>query len=111
VIKNELLTRLNNKSLITDAISVTSITIGVVLLVGGLFITILATSLPTKVSGVNSIAQSIVFLMDQIPGIPLSLEDLINNGLTTIGIVSWVIALTFFLSDLGCGRRANLPSG
>jgi hypothetical protein len=101
VIKSALLTRFNNKSLIADALFITSITVGVVLLVGGLFVTILAASLPAKVSGVDSMAQSIVFVMGQIPGIPLSLGDLINNGLATVGIVSWIIGFDILLVGLG----------
>jgi hypothetical protein len=101
VIKSEPLTRFNNKSLIADALFITSITVGVVLLVGGLFITILSASLPTKVSGVDSMTRSIVFVMGLIPGIPLSFGDLVNNGLAIVGIVSWIIGFDVLLVGLG----------
>lgn len=101
MIKSALLAWVSNKSLIADVIFVTSMTSGVVLLVGGLFITILAASLPERISGVDSLAQSIVFVMGQIPGVPLSLEDLINNGLATVGIVSWIIGFDVLLVGLG----------
>jgi hypothetical protein len=46
-------------------------------------------------------AQSIVFVMDQILGIPLSPGDLINNGFATVGVVSWIIGFDVLLVGLG----------
>jgi hypothetical protein len=108
VIKNELLKRFNNNTLLADALSIASITFGVILLVGGLFVTVLATSLPAKMSGADSTTQRVVFAMSQIPGIPLNLEDLVNNGLATPGIVSWIIGFEVLLVGLGLWAKSKL---
>lgn len=97
-----------SSSLMADMLFLISATLGVVLLFGGLFILILSSSLPPKVSGVDSTVESMVFIISQIPGIPLNLNDLANYGLTMIGLTSWILGLNVLLIGLGIWVRNKL---
>jgi lysylphosphatidylglycerol synthetase-like protein (DUF2156 family) len=96
-----------NRSLVTDALLLVPITLGVLLLVAGLLIIILSASLPAQASDVDSTTQSIVFVMSQIPGVPLNFNDLANGSLTMIGMVSWIIGLDIILIGLGLRARSR----
>jgi hypothetical protein len=98
-----------SKSNIADILFVVTVTVGVISLVGGLSIVLLAASLPAKVSGVDATTKSVVFVMSQIPGIPFELSDLINSGgLTWVGIALWVVGFDVLLIGLGLWARSKL---
>lgn len=76
-------------------------TLGVVLLVGGLFLMILDASIKMKADKTSFIVQSVVVILDMFPGILLPINDLSDSGITVIGLFSWVIGLDFLLVGLG----------
>jgi uncharacterized membrane protein (DUF2068 family) len=97
-----------SKTNIADALFVVTVTIGVISLIGGLSIVLFTASLPAKVSGVDAATRSMVFVMSQIPGIPLELGDLINGGgLTLVGIALWVVGFDSLLIGLGLWARSK----
>jgi hypothetical protein len=98
-----------SKSNIADTLFVVTVTAGVISLVGGLSIVLFAASLPAKVSGVDAMTKSVVFVMNQIPGIPFELSDLSNSGgLTLVGIALWVMGFDVLLLGLGLWARSKL---
>lgn len=84
-------------------------TFGVILLVGGLFITIFVAMLPANVSGIESITQSIILIMDYVPGIPFELSALADAaGLTIAGLALWFVGLDLLLLGLGLWARSKI---
>jgi uncharacterized membrane protein (DUF2068 family) len=97
-----------SKSKIADVLFVVTVTFGVISLVGGLSLVLFTASLPAKVSGVDAATRSVVFVMSQIPGIPLELGDLIKGGgLTLVGIALWVLGFDSLLIGLGLWARSK----
>jgi lysylphosphatidylglycerol synthetase-like protein (DUF2156 family) len=99
---------LKNNAIIEDALFLVTATIGAVLLVGGLSITIIASSLPAKVSDVASIEQPVLGVLGLIPGVPLSIGDVANCGLTATGMVAWIIGLDILIVGLGLRAKNKL---
>ena len=108
MIKNGLLAHFS-KPIIPNLLLILSVTLGVVLLIGGLAIVLFAASLPAKVSGIDATTKAVVFVMGQIPGIPFELSDFIDNGgLTVLGIALWVVGLNILFIGLGIWVRSKL---
>ena len=90
-----------DKTTLKRAVSLVTVALGYLLIVGGLFTIVLSASLPTKTADTDPTVQSVTFAMSQIPGIPLNLRDLATDGLTTIGLVSWIIGLNILFIGMG----------
>ncbi len=97
-----------NKAFIADALFISSVTIGIILLLGGVFIIILSSSMPAKASGVDSMVQTIALTINLVPGVPLSFTDLTGGGFIMIGIVSWITGLNILLVGLGLFVKSTL---
>ncbi len=95
-----------DKSSVARILFVTLVTFGIILLIGGLFLIALAMNLPTELSDTDSITQSVASIINQIPGVPVNVNDLTN--LTMIGIVSWIIGLNILLIGLGLWVKSKL---
>ena len=102
---NKLRKYLSYRTLITDLISKFVITFGVVLIVGGLYLMITASSQPPQTS---SAINSVLIVADWVPGIPFYINALANASLATIGLVSWFIGLDLLLVGLGLWVRHKL---
>jgi hypothetical protein len=96
------------KSSIEDGLFISSVTIGIVLLLGGLFTLYLSTCIPARVSGVESMVQNIVTIISLVPGAPVSFSDLANSGLVMVGLVSWIIGLNNLLIGLGLWAKNRI---
>jgi lysylphosphatidylglycerol synthetase-like protein (DUF2156 family) len=96
---------LSDHTLITDLVCKLVITFGVVLIVGGLYLMVNASSqIPQTSSAINSV----VSVADWIPGIPFYIGALANTSATTIGLVSWFVGLDLLLVGLGLWVRHKL---
>lgn len=85
------------------------ITFGVILLVCGLFITVFVAMLPANVSGIESIAQSIILIVSYVPGIPFELSAFADaTGLTVTGLALWFVGLDLLLLGLGIWARSKI---
>jgi hypothetical protein len=93
---------LNNKSEVTDLMSMLVITFGVTLLIAGLYL--MATDASQALHG-DLTGQSVISAISWIPGIPLYLGELAEYSLTAVGLVSWVIGFDFLLIGLGLWNR------
>ncbi len=102
---NKLRKYLSDRILITDLISKLVITFGVVLIIGGLYLMITASS---QVPQTSSAINSVVSVADWIPGIPFYIGNLANTSVTTIGLVSWFVGLDLLLVGLGLWVRHKL---
>lgn len=97
---------LNNIVAITDLITKLTMTFGVVLIVGGLYLMIANPSNVTQ-NGQAAI-QSVVSAVDWIPGIPSSSGYLASTSITTVGLVSWILGVDFLLVGMGLWVRHRL---
>jgi lysylphosphatidylglycerol synthetase-like protein (DUF2156 family) len=82
-------------------------TIGVVLIVSGLYLTIKDTIASTQDVRTN-LAKSAVSALDWIPGIPFYVGDLAKASITVIGLVSWILGIDLLLVGLGVWARHRL---
>jgi len=93
--------------LVEQILFIASVTIGIILLIGGLFLVAIALNLPaTPSSEIESITQSVALIIDQIPGVPVNINDL--TSLTLIGVVSWITGLNILLIGLGLWVKSKL---
>ena len=91
---------------VTDLISKLIITFGVVLIVGGLYLMIIASGLSGKSS--SSATELAIGVINWIPGVPFYIGDLASSGVTLIGIVSWIMGVDLLLIGLGCWVRHRI---
>jgi hypothetical protein len=99
---------INDRTLITDLLTKFTITFGVVLIIGGLYLMMTDPAASTQVAQTNSATQSVVSVMDWIPGIPFYISSLVNAGATAIGLVSWILGIDFLLVGLGFWVRNRI---
>ena len=90
---------------ITDLVTRFVITFGVTLMVGGLYLVLTDAS-----HGIQTISEinSVLSVVEWMPGIPFYIGDLSKNGATTIGLVSWFVGLDLLLAGLGLWVRHKL---
>jgi len=98
---------LTNRTLTIDVLARIIITLGVVLIVSGLYLMIKDASASTQVAQTN-LAKSAVSAMDWVPGIPFYIGDLANASVTVIGLVSWILGVDLLLVGLGVWVRHRL---
>ncbi len=96
---------LANQVLITDLITKSVITFGVVLIVGGVYLMIINPGGSTQISQAS---QSTVSVINWVPGIPFYIGELTNAGASTIGLASWIIGIDLLLVGLGLWIRHRL---
>ena len=96
----------SDRNLIFDFISKVVITLGVVLLVGGLYLMILNPG--SQSSQANAAAQSVIGTLRWVPGIPFYFSDLAGIGVILIGLVFWVMGINLLLTGLGLWARHRL---
>jgi hypothetical protein len=96
---------LNNKLLISDFISMTVITLGVVLLVGGLYLMATDSGNLSRNEANQLLPQSPASIIGTVPGIPFDINSLSTNSSSSVGFTSWVVGLDFLLIGLGLWVR------
>jgi len=105
-----LLARIRNcfrgEGLAWNVLSILLIVVGVVLLVGGLFL--MFEDLNSTQAGKGLPVQSVASIMSMIPGIPFYIGDLTQSGANVIGLVSWIVGLDLLLIGLGLWARHRL---
>ncbi len=97
-----------SREVFKDFLAITSISLGVVLIVGGLFLIISEASIFNLIRNSQSATQSMANTIDLIPGVPFSMSwpfELIPFGSGTIGIVTWVFGIDILLVGLGLWVR------
>jgi len=99
---------LSDYSLITDLMSKFTITFGVVLIVGGLYLMIVNPGSFAALTQTNQSVNSAVTAIGWLPGVPLYLGDLNNIGSITVGSVSWILGIDLLLIGLGLWVRHKL---
>jgi hypothetical protein len=97
----------SNQALITDLIAKLTITFGIILIVGGLYLMILNPSVSHQITQTNQVAPSKAFSIDWVPGVPFYLGDL-NLDAVTFGSVSWILGINLLLVGLGLWVRHRL---
>ena len=109
MIKNIRLPSLQNKVLLADVLFLVVTTSGIMLTISGLFVMILAATLPAEVSGVELLQQSVLSVLGLIPGVPINMNDLEGSSLDllVVGLGLWVrskvarwIAIIVFTSSV-----------
>ena len=90
---------LDNIVFVTDFVCKITITIGVVMIVGGLYLMV------ANPSGLAQTTQSVASTLDWIPGVPFYIGDLINNGAAIMGLVIWILGIDFLVLGLGLWVR------
>ena len=83
------------------------ITIGVVLIVSGLYLMVRDVLASTQVAQTN-LAKSAVSAIDWIPGIPFYIGDLAKSSVTVVGLVSWILGIDLLLVGLGVWVRQRI---
>jgi len=99
---------LDNRSAITDLVSLLVITFGVILVVAGLSLAIGGPSVQTQGNQPGLTSNAAVSMVALIPGIPFYIGDLSQCSLATLGIVFWVLGIDFLLVGLGLWVRHEL---
>ena len=82
---------LADETLITDLLSKVTITFGVILIIGGLYLMIINPITSTQATQLSQTAKSTVNTVSWIPGIPFNFDDLANFTSITVGSVSWIL--------------------
>lgn len=108
MLKKAFTANVKSRSLTAGVLSITSITLGVVVLIGGLFLIILDAILPVKANGTSLTVHSVAFILDMLPGIPLCISDLISSGITVAGLISWLVGLDILLVGLGLWAKHKM---
>ncbi len=96
---------LDNKEVITNILSEVIITLGVVLIIGGVYLMLVD---PGSSSQTSIAAKSIIDITAWIPGLPFFVNDLKSISITAIGLISWVMGLNLLLTGLGLWIRHGL---
>ena len=99
---------LNNKTLIIDFISKLTITLGIVLIVGGLYLMLLSPGTSSLTSQANIATQSVIQTVKWIPGLPFNIADLAGCAISAIGLVLWLMGINLLLTGLGLWVRHRL---
>ncbi len=99
---------LDNKELVTNILSNLIITLGVVLIVGGLYLMILDPSASGQSLQTTVAARSVIDITAWIPGLPFLVSDIAGCSITAIGLVSWVMGVNLLLIGLGVWVRHKL---
>jgi hypothetical protein len=99
---------IENRELITNLLSNLVITLGVVLIVGGLYLMILAPGASNQSAQTTVAARSVIETTSWIPGLPFLVSDIAGCSITAIGLVSWVMGINFLLTGLGLWVRHRL---
>ena len=99
---------LNNRELITNILSYLIITLGVVLIVGGLYLIILDPSASGQSVQTNVAGRSVIDTTAWIPGVPFFVSDIASCSITAIGLVSWLMGINLLLTGLGLWIRHRL---
>lgn len=97
-------TFIDNKIAVTDILSISIITFGVVLVVAGLFLMITDVMIPSQTTSTKFGVATLSFL----PGVPFSVGDLANSSLSVLGLVSWIVGMDLVLVGLGLWVRHKL---
>lgn len=96
--------------LIGDLLAITTISLGVTLLVGGLFM-VISDATVFNLSRTASSTQSMAYIIDLFPGMPFSTSwpfDLVSSGMGTVGIVTWIVGVDILLIGLGFWTKHKL---
>lgn len=99
---------LNNRELITNILSNLTITLGVVLIVGGIFLMVQSPSSSNNSIQTNMAARSVIDTTEWIPGLPFFVSDMAVCSVTAIGIVFWLMGLNLLVTGLGLWIRHRL---
>lgn len=99
---------LDNKNEVTSILSEIIITLGVVLIMGGLYLMILDPSSSTQTSQTVLAAKSVINTTVWIPGLPFFMADLLSCSITVTGLVSWLMGINLLLTGLGLWVRHRL---
>ena len=97
------------KRSIVDVLPLITVGLGFLLIIGGLSIAISSMILifPAQSDGIDSRVELVILVMDLIPGVPLSFNELTNASLTTIGVVAWITGVDLILVGLGLRARGR----
>jgi hypothetical protein len=95
----------SDHSLVTDLVAKFTITFGVVLIVGGLYLIIVN---PGSSVQANQGIESAVAAIGWLPGVPIYLGDLSNIGAITVGSVSWILGINLLLVGMGLWVRHKI---
>lgn len=85
-------------------IAILFITVGVVLLIGSLFLLIVSSLFVIDIADVHFVA----LIIELLPAVPFSMSwpnDLAINGIAAISIVTWVIGCDYTLLGLGIWKK------
>jgi hypothetical protein len=97
---------LSNHALITDLIAKFTITFGVVLIVGGLYLMVGNPGAPIYVVQTTQVGNQIVLtVVDWIPGVPFYVGDLANLDAVVAGSAYWIVGVDLLLVGLGLWVR------
>ena len=96
------------QDLVKDLVSKLVMTLGVVLLFGGLYLMILNSGSLSQATQTNVAAQSVIDTAKWIPGIPFNIGDLSGCSISVIGLVLWVMGINLLLTGLGLWVRHRL---
>jgi hypothetical protein len=97
-----------NKARVADIVFLLTVTFGVISLVGGFSIILFTASLPARISGISAVEESVIFVVSQIPGIPLEFGDLISSGgLNAVGVALWIMGFNILLIGLGLWTKSK----
>ena len=99
---------LDNKEAITNVLSEIIITLGVVLIVGGIYLMVLDPSSSNQTLQTTVAAKSVINTTAWIPGLPFFMNDIQNCSITAIGLVSWLMGINLLLTGLGLWVRHGL---
>ena len=97
---------LSNRTTITRLLAGIIVTFGAVLIVAGLYFMIAYVWASARGGQTGLSVNSALSALDWIPGIPFYIVDLANFSVATIGLVSWILGISFIL--VGLGLRAKL---
>ncbi|MCW4024998.1 MAG: hypothetical protein NWF01_08190 [Candidatus Bathyarchaeota archaeon] len=94
---------LTNKT-VTDFVSKLTITFGIILIIGGIYLMIECPSSSSQLAQTTQDLQP-AFSIDLVPGVPLSMAELAGLDAITFGSVSWIIGVDLLLVGLGLWVR------
>lgn len=98
---------LSNEPLITDIIAKFTITFGVVLIIGGLYL-MTANPAPSTYVAQTSGNHVVLSVVEYIPGLPFSVADMSNVNSIMTGSVYWIVGIDLLLVGLGLWARHKL---
>jgi hypothetical protein len=93
-----------------DLLAIMAVSLGVTLAVGGIFL-IISDMTTVNPLTVKSTTKSMANIIDMFPGVPFSMSwpyDLVSSGITTVGLVTWIMGIDILLVGLGLWTRHKL---